>query len=197
MKPKILFQPVSPFYINQSFGENLICISTDGSKKIIGCDGNNPPEGYKSLYGPAGHLGLDLRAGHGQEVYAAQAGTVYKIDTHERSGLDVRIESEVNGIKFRHIYEHLLGYQPKVGDKLTTGQLVGWADSTGYSSGNHLHFQFEVWDGKKWVPSDPMPYMEPVFAKDFLAKYNTVKYLLEQVALLADRFAVYLRTNKK
>lgn len=193
---KVIFQPVSPFVINQSFGDNLICISTDGNKKIISCDGKNPPKGYKSLYGAKGHLGTDLRATHGQEVYAARDGVVYQIDTNPKSGLDIRIESEDNGFRFRHIYEHLLGYQPKVGDRVQTGQLVGWADNTGYSSGDHLHFQFEIWDGEKWVPTDPIPYMEPMFAKDFLAKYNKVLYLKEQVAKLADNLAVYLRNIK-
>lgn len=193
---KLLFQPVSPFVLNQAFGENKICISTNGTRKIINCDGHNPPEGYKSLYGAKGHLGIDLRAKHGQEVYAARDGVVYKIDTDPKSGLDVRIESEDNGVRFRHIYEHLMGYQPKVGDRVKTGQLIGWADNTGYSSGDHLHFQFEVWDGKKWEPTNPIPYMEPVFAKDFLAKYNTVLYLKEQLAKVADALAVYLRTIK-
>lgn len=193
MKPKVLFQPVSPWHINQSFGANDACVTKDGTKKVIVCDGNNPPAGYKSLYGAKGHLGLDLRAKHGQEVYAARDGVVYKIDTDPKSGLDIRIESEDGDLKFRCIYEHLMGYQPKVGDKVTTGQLIGWADNTGYSSGDHLHFQFEIWNGKSWIPTDPMPYMENVFAKDFLAKYNKVKYLIEQVAILADKFADYLR----
>lgn len=193
---KLLFQPVYPFAINQAFGENKICISTDGNKKIISCDGNNPPVGYKSLYGAKGHLGVDLRTGHGQEVYAARDGVVYQIDASAKSGLDVRIESEDNGVKFRHIYEHLLGYQPKVGDRIKTGQLIGWADNTGYSSGDHLHFEFQIWDGSKWVPTDPIPYMEPTFAKDFLAKYEKVLYLKEQLAKLLDNLAVYLRTIK-
>lgn len=194
---KVLFQPVSPFHINQRFGENSACVSLDGKKTVVICDGTNPPAGYKSLYGVKGHLGLDLRATHGQEVYCAQTGVVYKIDTDAKSGLDIRVESEMNGIKFRHIYEHLLGYQPKVGDKVQVGQLLGWADNTGYSSGNHLHFQFEVWNGKEWVPSDPLPYMEDKFARTFLSEYNQVLHLKEMVALLADRLAVYLRSNKK
>ena len=79
---------------------------------------------------------------------------------------------------------------------LFRSQLIGWADITGYSSGDHLHFQFEVWDGSTWIPTDPIPYMEPTFAKDFLAKYNKVLYLKEQLAKLADNLAVYLRNIK-
>jgi murein DD-endopeptidase MepM/ murein hydrolase activator NlpD len=195
MKPKIIYQPVKPFRLNQAFGENTACISTDGKKKVIWCDGLNPPEGYKSVYGKDGHLGLDLMAFHGQEVYNAQEGTVYRVDANPSSGLDVRVESEKNGIKFRHIYEHLLGYQHKVGDYIKTGQLIGWADNTGYSSGNHLHFQMEVFDGKRWVPVDPMLYMEPVFALDILKLVDKIKFLKELIAKLLDRSATKLRTN--
>lgn len=190
---KVLFRPVKPFWVNQHFGENKICISLDGRKQIIGCDGYNPPEGYKSLYGVPGHLGVDLSAGHGQEVYAAQDGIVYMIDTHEKSGLDVRIESNIGTLKFRHIYEHLMGYQPKVGDKVRVGQLIGWADNTGYSSGDHLHFQMEILQGKDWIKVDPMHYMEARFALDQLALENKVSYLKQLVAKLLDNAAYKLR----
>ena len=193
---KLLFRPVNPFYITQTFGENRACVSLDGTKKVITCDGNNPPAGYKSLYGEKGHGAIDIATTHGQEVYAAQDGTVYQIDTSEKSGLDVRIESEKHGIKFRHIYEHLMGYQVKVGDKVRVGQLIGWADNTGYSSGDHLHFQFSVWNGLEWVKNDPMPYMEPTFAPDMLRMEDKVLYLKEVIARLLDRTATSLRVIK-
>lgn len=192
---KVIFQPLKPFIIAQGFGENKACVTTDGTNMVITCDGNNPPKGYRSLYGPQGHTGLDLLAKHGQEVYAAQDGTVYYIDTQAKSGLDVRIESNELGIKFRHIYEHLMGYQVKVGDIVEVGQVIGWADNTGYSSGDHLHFQLEVWDGKNWVKSDPLLYMDPMFALDALAAQNKIKYLQEQVAKLFDNVAYWLRTK--
>jgi len=190
MNDKFLYQPVSPFILNQKFGQNNACISLDGAQKVINCDGNNPPDGYRSVYNENGHTGIDLRAFHGKEVYCAQRGRVVHIDTQERSGLDVRIESEVNGKKYLHIYEHLLGYQPQKGDWVETGQLIGWADNTGYSSGDHLHFELRDEDGNSL---DPMLYMVPIFAKDMLAVNNTLLYLTEQVAKLADNVASYLR----
>lgn len=196
MSQHLLFQPVSPFHINQGFYDNNACISTDGMSRVVTRQpGMSCPVGFKSLYADGRHGALDLRAYHGQEVYCAQGGTVYKIDTNPKSGLDVRVESFVGGRRIRHIYEHLLGYQAKVGDELKTGQLVGWADNTGYSSGDHLHFQVEEYQGGKWVKIDPEPLMAPIFAKDVLKAESTIKYLQEQVALLADRFATYLRTR--
>ena len=186
-------QPLSPFIINQKFGENNACVTTDGTNKVINCDGLNPPKGYKSLYGKAGHTGLDLGAKHGQEVYCACEGTVYFIDTQEKSGLDVRVESIVDGVTYHHIYEHLLGYSKKVGDTVKTGELIGWADNTGYSSGNHLHFQVEQLIGKNWVKVDPLQLMTNDFARNILLMNDVIKYAKEVIALLLDRSATKLR----
>lgn len=193
---KLLFRPVNPFYVSQYFGENKACVSLDGTNKVIACDGTNPPAGYKSLYGPQGHGAIDIPTKHGQEVYAAQDGVVYDIDVNKKSGLDVRIESEKHGIKFRCVYEHLMGYQPKKGDTVRVGQLIGWADNTGYSAGDHLHFQFSIWNGTDWVKTDPMPYMETMFAPDMLRMEDKVLYLKEVVAKLLDNWATSLRNNK-
>lgn len=192
---KVIFQPIKPFFITQGFGENKACVSLDGTRKVIRCDGKNPPAGYKSLYGSDGHTGIDLRASHGQEVYAAQDGIVYQIDTKIRSGLDVRIEHEVNGRKYRTIYEHLMGYQVQVGDTVRVGQCIGWADNTGYSSGDHLHFVLEEYRDGAWVRIDPMAHMEPIFALDFLKLLDRFAYLKEMVAKWLDEKANSLRKN--
>ena len=185
---KFLFQPVKPFIINQRFGENQACVDIATGKKVITCDGNNPPAGYKSLYGAGGHKGMDLAAKHGQSVYNAGDGVVDAIDTNPKSGLDVKVISEHKGVRVKHIYEHLLGYQPKIGDKLKVGDLIGWADNTGYSAGDHLHFETQVWDakGKKWIPTNPMLLMEPIFALTFAGMWRQVQ---EAIAKLAEYIA--------
>lgn len=186
MKP--FFRPLKPFIINQKFGENKACVPIKGGN-VITCDGNNPPAGYKSLYGAGGHKGLDLYAKHSQPVYCSLDGVVYKIDTTEKSGLDVRVESQVGDRKFRHIYEHLLGYQPKVGDNVKSGDLIGWADNTGYSAGDHLHFQIEEYIGGKWVPIDPEGVLSNLHAQD-------IRSISETLARLADLIADLLRNRK-
>lgn len=194
---KFLFQPVKPFSINQRFGENNACVSDDGANTVITCDGAHPPAGYSSLYGPEGHTGLDLRAYHGQEVYCAFDGIVDFIDTHPRTGLDVRVVSEMAGKRYRHIYEHLLGYQGRVGDALKTGQLVGWTDNTGYSSNDHLHFELQEWRDGKWVPIDPLPFMFPAFARDELRAQSVYAWASETLARIADNLADRLRQASK
>jgi len=195
MIKKLIYQPLKPFRINQRFGENDACVSLDGKNKVITCNGYNPPAGYKSLYGTLGHRAVDLAAYHGQELYAAQDGVVYMIDTNPRTGLDVRIESFVDGVRFRHIYEHLMGYQVKIGSTVKAGDLIGWTDNTGYSAGDHLHFQMEILVGKEWVKVDPLLYMEPLFALDYKGYVSKIAYLKEYVARLMDSMAYKLRTK--
>jgi len=166
-----------------------MCISTDGKNTVFSRNNRVCPAGSKPLYGDKGHKGIDLVASHGQPIFAAQRGFVYKIDPDPKSGLDVRIESTEGPIRFRHIYEHLLGHQVRVGDAVETGQLIGWADNTGYSSGNHLHFQVELYVAGEWHPIDPMPYMANAFAPDILKVTNTIKYIRQKLALLAERLS--------
>ena len=192
---KLFYQPVKPFFVGQKFGDNKACVDLATNSKVITCDGNNPPPGYRSVYGAMGHLGIDIGIIKGQEIYCAQGGVVDSIDTNTRTGLDVRIISEIGGRKYKHIYEHLLGYQHAVGNKVETGQLIGWGDNTGYSSGDHLHFQLEEYFGGVWIPIDPLPLMANMFAKDVLAINSKLKYIQEQIALLADRLADFLRNR--
>jgi murein DD-endopeptidase MepM/ murein hydrolase activator NlpD len=187
--PKFIYQPLKPFVVTQLFGESKACVDLKTGKKVISCNGLRPPKGYKSLY-LNGHKGVDMRAKHGQPVYSASDGVVEFIDTQPKSGLDVRVVFEHEGKKYRCIYEHLLGYQKKIGDRVFIGDLIGWADNTGYSSGDHLHFQFEVWN-KSWKAIDPMPFMYPTYALDIAPLYNRLKELMAQ---LADVVAEGLRT---
>ena len=172
-----IYRPLSPFVLTQGFGENKACVDIETGKNVITCDGNNPPSGYRSLYGNDGHKGIDLIANHGQPVYCVADGTVSYIDTKEKSGLDVRVESQFDGVLHRHIYEHLMGYQPMVGDKIMCGDLIGWAGKTGYASGDHLHFQLEKGLGIHGVAIDPLPFMCTTFAP-FVKLYPAIRAVL-------------------
>jgi murein DD-endopeptidase MepM/ murein hydrolase activator NlpD len=190
---KFHFQPISPFRVTQYFGENKACIKLDGTKGVITCDGKNPPPGYKALYDMRGHLGIDLSTTHGQPVYAACSGRVSSIDTNPKSGLDVRVTLTFGGKVYRYINEHLLGYQVKEGQDVAIGDLIGWADNTGFSSGDHLHFQLEEWRNDKWVPIDPIPLMEPTFSLKYA---GLVRQIRELTARVAEWIADLARKNK-
>ena len=145
------------------------------------------------MYGDKVHLGVDVGVVHGTNIHASREGVIEFIDTNPRTGLDVRIVTVINGRLFRHIYEHLLGYQGQKGDPVVTGQLIGWADNTGYSSADHLHFQLEEWNGTIWIPVNPETYMSDLYATDVLWANDKLKYASEQIAILAEKVADYMR----
>ena len=75
---------------------------------------------------------------------------------HRRNQLPViiqeigEIEYEYEGNKYRVIYGHLYPHSAlvKVGQKVNSWQKIGEVGTTGYSTGNHLHFQVSI-SGKK------------------------------------------------
>lgn len=95
------------------------------------------------------HHGVDIGGnGEGTSVYAAASGTVAAITKKSSCGGNiVYIHSYVNGKPYTHYYAHLLSYNVKVGDKVTTATVIGKVGGgRGTSSwdrcstGAHLHF---------------------------------------------------------
>jgi len=96
-----------------------------------------------SYYGPSHPLGIDidLYGRAGAPVVAARAGTVsfaggnpccsygYYVDINHGDGYVTR-------------YAHFQGPPPvRIGQRVEQGQVVGYAGTTGYSTGVHLHFE--------------------------------------------------------
>lgn len=155
---KFLKQPVYPFHVNQTFGDNLPCVKIENKplnkrKIVTGKDNLTCPVGYEKLYPriglPEGHNGADLRATHGQPVYSSCEGYVEEVQTEEARGLGLGIITQkkyyCNELKtetqFKIRYWHLLKFVVKKGDIVKQGDLIGYADNTGYSSGDHLHWE--------------------------------------------------------
>lgn len=101
------------------------------------------PEIY-GKFGLPGHEGVDIRAPLNTNVYACAEGEVYLIETDPDKhayGKHIRIHHEQG---YRTIYGHLNEILVEVGDKVKTKQLIGKADSTGNSSGSHLHLTLKM-----------------------------------------------------
>lgn len=153
-----LYDPVRPLYINQNFGDNIPCVKDFGlpTQSIVsGADNKTCPPGYDKLYGKwgmEGHNGTDLMAGE-QNVYAACDGVVIEKQTVPARGLGVGIITNTpvlldrfgeHYIKIR--YWHFKSFNVEVGDSVKVGDLLGTSDNTGYSAGNHLHWEGQPMD---------------------------------------------------
>lgn len=145
--------PVRPFKINQHFADNIPCVKDFGlpTQRIVDGEPNTCPPGYDKLYSHfdmAGHNGTDLAAGR-QPVYAACAGTVIEQQLVESRGLglgivtDEPVDLDCGTYYAKLRYWHLASFNVTAGDHVTQGQQIGVSDNTGYSSGNHLHFELQ------------------------------------------------------
>lgn len=155
-----IYYPVRPFIVTQHFAGNIPCVKDFGKpvQSIVdGKDNFTCPVGYKKLYsqwGMEGHNGTDCAAGV-QSVYAAASGTVIEQQTVPSRGLglgiltDTEVDLECGKYFAKLRYWHLKSFSVNVGDHVGAGQLIGFSDNTGYSSGNHLHFELQPMDKDK------------------------------------------------
>lgn len=209
-----LYYPVRPFHVNQKFGDNIPCVKDFGlpTQSIVNGSQSSCPIGYDKLYGKfgmIGHNGLDLQAGE-QNVYAACDGVVVEKQTVPARGLGLGIltnEQYDFGVYGTHCmkirYWHLKSFFCEVGDKITTGQVIGISDNTGYSSGNHLHFEGQPMDkdlGGHPILANPLgsiagaidlePYFTGIYADTVP---STVSLLRAQIALLTMKLAELIK----
>lgn len=86
------------------------------------------------------HLGLDISADRGQEVYATADGKVSSVGRNGEYGNLVVIDHEF-GLETR--YAHLSGFAVEAGRQVKRGEVIGYVGATGRATGTHLHY--EVW----------------------------------------------------
>lgn len=140
-----LFYPMSDILVTQSFGENGEYYRAHGINI-------------------KGHNGLDLLAYHGKPVYASHDGTAYyEVDDSQGHGVVIVSDKpyDFNGkdVFWKTIYWHLCdpketkfaspvylfsgGQNNNKGMPVKAGDLIGYADNTGLSTGDHLHYGFK------------------------------------------------------
>jgi len=142
-----LQSPLYPRGINQFFGQN-----------------KHPA--YKGM-GLTGHNGLDFYATHGQPLYASHDGWAsFQIDGGGGHGVVIITDKEFGygGVPtyFKTIYWHLCDstkepqFKSPLEDKtpftfVKKGEVIGYADNTGISTGDHLHYGLKpVAKGEGW-----------------------------------------------
>lgn len=118
------------------------------------------PELYKK-WGFPGHNGIDYGIPNGTPVNSAAAGVINQV-SFENGGYGnyVKIAHKDGAKTYYTYYAHLASAAVTAGQKVKAGQVIGYSNNTGASTGPHLHFGLKI-DGenpayKGYV--DPMPY---------------------------------------
>lgn len=83
------------------------------------------------------HNGVDIAVGAGTPIKASASGKVTVASYTYVWGYYVTIN---HGNGFSTLYAHMTNYIVSYGQYVSQGQVIGYVGSTGYSTGNHLHF---------------------------------------------------------
>lgn len=188
-----LIHPARPLWFTQVFG---------GNEKT-----------YKQ-FGLKGHNGLDWLAIHGQPIYAAHEGdALYSIDKNNGHLITVSSRRQYELLDstkayIKTVYGHLVDStkEPKytspvfkaknMTKTVKAGELIGYADNTGFSTGDHLHFGLKPMgkdkkgnfynlfqdNGFKGA-IDPFPYLVAPLPPDVLLPYEDALALLRKGGL--------------
>ncbi|MCP4964779.1 MAG: M23 family metallopeptidase [bacterium] len=127
--PGILVRPV-PGAITSGFGLRV-----------------HPILGYSRM-----HSGVDMRAGHGQEIKAGASGRVILAATYGGYGNTVIID---HGGGMTTLYAHQSSFNVSYGSQVGAGDIIGYVGSTGLSTGPHLHFEVRLFGS----PVNPADYL--------------------------------------
>ncbi len=112
------------------------------------------------------HKGLDIAGSgiKGEEITAANSGEVIFVTNKCKHNYGKKKSCGCgggygnycivdHGGGYTTLYAHATDIVVKEGDKVTTGDVLGYVGSTGYSTGWHLHFEIRI-DGKAKNPRD-------------------------------------------
>ncbi len=109
----------------------------------VGSGGFVWPADARSLSGNdywSGHLGIDIAAGEGAPVYAADSGVVTMAQGGYNYGYGNVIQID-HGNGYSTVYAHLSVIGVGQCASVSAGQWIGSAGNTGNSQGAHLHFE--------------------------------------------------------
>ena len=115
------------------------------------------PDSYNITYGVGPrwgsyHTGIDIGGSHGMKICASESGVVIRTNTtcthdYGKDGScgcgggygNFIIVDHGNG--FVTLYGHLSEVDCTIGDRVKAGDVIGKMGSTGFSTGDHLHFE--------------------------------------------------------
>ncbi len=132
----VLAWPLDNIFITQRYGRTDFSVSN------------------KQFYKDGSHNGMDFRAPVGTPVRAAKAGIISGVGNTD---LIKKCKSYGKWVLVKHdnglstIYAHLSLASAVVGQKVETGEIVGYSGSTGAATGPHLHFGLYATQGLRVI----------------------------------------------
>lgn len=200
MEKIFLFRPLRTNFLSQKFGENNAC-RNPFTKQVLTKTGSTCPIGFEDFYksiNMKGHNGEDWACWRGEPIYHSgnyEGWAKTEVDRDGGIGIDInsaeKIEVLDSHVKLR--YWHLLKVNVFDGQEIKPGDLIGWGDSTGASSGNHLHWSLKPCN-HQGVPTYPnngftgaidhSKYYDNTFILDFLNIKQQLNLYQQVVKLL-------------
>ncbi|HPX94848.1 MAG TPA: M23 family metallopeptidase [Brevefilum fermentans] len=93
----------------------------------------------------SGHLAIDIATATGAPIYASDAGVVVFAGWNSNGYGNVVMIDHMNG--YHTLYAHLSAINVSCGSNVGQGAVIGYAGSTGNSTGPHLHFEVRYLGG--------------------------------------------------
>lgn len=161
--------------------KSKVHVLKNGSERVTSDYGNRTlkfnGKTYKNF-----HAGIDLISKKfGKDYIIAFAdgkvvstrSTIKGYNEQEASGNYVAIKHS-NGYETRYLHLKINTIKVKVGQKVKKGQVLAYMNSSGFSTGDHLHFEVR----KNGIAVDPKPFLlgEKTFSKKSLTAKNGKRY---------------------
>ena len=107
-------------------------------------------QGFGKTEYNANHTGIDYGCPTGTPILASEDGQVFYAGWKDGGYGNCIYIKHPDGLVT--IYEHLEKVDVTVGQNVKKGQIIGYSDSTGNSTGPHLHFEIRDANGKAINP---------------------------------------------
>jgi murein DD-endopeptidase MepM/ murein hydrolase activator NlpD len=101
------------------------------------------------------HQGIDIAAGEGTPIHAADAGRVVLMQGVGASGGYGNYTCVQHTATMSTCYAHQSRFGTSVGASVSQGQVIGYVGNTGHSFGAHLHFEVRI----NGAPVNPLGYL--------------------------------------
>jgi murein DD-endopeptidase MepM/ murein hydrolase activator NlpD len=101
------------------------------------------------------HAGLDIAAGEGTPIRAADSGRVVLMQGVGASGGYGNFTCVQHNASMSSCYAHQSRFGTSMGANVSKGQVIGYVGNTGHSFGAHLHFEVRV----NGAPVNPANYL--------------------------------------